>query len=97
MKVRLTILSAVEVAGLASTLIYFLYRIVTSMEHIGELGESYLARIQFGVRAIEKETSPLGPQVALLNQQLGTLAGEMNSIGGNLRSVAHALRKGGKT
>ena len=58
-------------------LIYFLFRIVTTLERIGGKGDSYLAKIRLGVRAIEKETSHLGPEVTRLNEGLGRLAGQL--------------------
>jgi hypothetical protein len=95
MKIRLMLLSAFEVAALAMALIYYLYRIVTSLEQIGGLGNSYLARIRFGVRAIEKETSHLTPEVTRLNGGLSTLAGQLGAVDEQLRATAEAL-SGGK-
>lgn len=91
MSVRLAFLTAVEVVAFAVALIYYLYRIVTSLERIGGKGNSYLARIRFGVRAIEKETSYLAPEVTRLNQGLGTLAGQLGAVDGQLRSAVESL------
>lgn len=93
MRVRLTILSALEVLAFAGTLIYFLRRIVKALESIGGSANSYLARLGYGIRAIEKETSHLAPQVLQLNQGLTALADGLSVVDGHLHSVAHALTR----
>lgn len=94
MGVRLVLLTALEVVVFAVALIFYLYRIVTALERIGGSGNSYLAKIRFGVRAIEKETSYLGPEVTRLNEGLTTLAGQLGAVDGQLRSAAEALSRG---
>ncbi len=95
MTLRLMVLTVVEVAAFAVALVYYLYRIVTVLERLGGSGGSYLAKIRFGVRAIEKETSYLAPQVTALNQGLGTLAAQLGVVDDRLGSTAEAL-SGGK-
>lgn len=94
MRVRLTIVSALEVLAFAGTLVYFLTRIVKALESIGGSANSYLARLGYGVRAIEKETSHLAPQVTQLNAGLSTLADNLTLVDGHLHTVAQALTKG---
>lgn len=94
MAARLALLTALEVAALAVALIYYLFRIVTALERIGGMGDSYLAKIRFGVRAIEKQTSHLAPEVTRLNQSLVTLAGQLEIVDGGLRSSLDALSRG---
>ncbi len=94
MRVRLTILSALEVLAFAGALVFFLGRIVKALESIGGSANSYLARLGYGVRAIEKETSHLAPQVIQLNAGLTTLAGNLGAVDGHLAAVAQALSKG---
>lgn len=94
MRVRLTILSALEVLAFAGALVFFLARILKALESIGGSANSYLARLGYGVRAIEKETSHLAPQVVQLNAGLTTLAGNLGVVDGHLSSVAQALSKG---
>ncbi len=91
MIVLLTILSALEVLAFVGALIAFLVRIVETLERIGGAPGSFLAKISFGVRAIEKETSHLGPQVGALNAGLTTLAGKLGVVEGHLGSVAARL------
>jgi hypothetical protein len=94
MTVRLALLTALEVAALAVALIYYLFSIVTALERIGGTGNSYLAKIRFGVRAIEKQTSHLAPEVTRLNESLGGLAGQMGDLDVGLRSSLDALSSG---
>ncbi len=91
MIVRLTILSALEVLAFVGALIAFLVRIVETLERIGGAPVSFLAKVSFGVRAIEKETSHLAPQVTQLNTGLTTLAGKLGVVEGHLGAVAERL------
>ena len=94
MRVRLTLFSALEVLAFVGALVYFLGRILKALESIGGSANSYLARLGYGVRAIEKETSHLAPQVTQLNAGLTTLAGNLGVVDGHLAAVAKALTKG---
>jgi hypothetical protein len=91
MIVRLMILTVLEVLAFAGALVAYLQRIVSTLERIGGKADSYLAKIAFGVRAIEKETSHLAPQVTQLNQSLVTLAGKLGAVDDHLSAVADAL------
>lgn len=95
MIVRLTILTALEVLAFAGALIAFLGRIVAQLERIGGSPSSSLAKVSFGVRAIEKETSHLAPQVTQLNQGLTALAGKLQLVDTHLGAVARRLGGGG--
>ena len=65
--------------------------IASALERIGGTPDSYLAKLSFGLRAIEKETSHLAPQVTQLNQGLEALASELSTSDEHLESVAEAL------
>ena len=93
MIVRLTIVSALQVLAFVAALIAFLTRIVSSLERIGGAPSSLLAKVSFGVRAIEKETSHLAPQVTQLNEELTTLAGKLGVVDGHLGSVVERLQE----
>lgn len=95
MYVRLTILTALEVLALVGALIAFLQRIVAGLERIGGSPTSYLAKVSFGVRAIERETSHLGPQVTQLNQGLTLLGGKLGVVDQHLGAVANKLSSSG--
>ena len=94
MTVRLTILSVLQVLVFAGALIAFLRRIVATLERIGGSPTSDLAKISFGVRAIEKETSHLAPQVTQLNGGLTELAGKLTVVDAHLATVAKTLTAG---
>ncbi|MDP9365320.1 MAG: hypothetical protein M3Q10_14035 [Chloroflexota bacterium] len=94
MTVRLTILSALQVLAFVGALIAFLGRIVSALERIGGSPTSSLAKVSFGVRAIEKETSHLGPQVTRLNQGLVSLGGKLTVVETDLGTVAEQLAGG---
>ena len=96
MIVRLTILSALEVLAFVGALIAFLRRIAAQLERIGGSPSSSLAKVSFGVRAIEKETSHLAPQVIQLNQGLAALAGKLGVVDSHLGAVARRLVGGGE-
>ena len=91
MIVRLVVLSALEVLAFVGALAAFLNRITSTLERIGGKPDSYLAKIRFGVRAIEKMTSHLAPQVTQLNQSLVQLAGQLGGVDEQLSSVAEKL------
>lgn len=95
MMLRLTLLSALQVLVFAGALIAFLRRIVSGLERIGGSPTSSLAKVSFGVRAIEKETGHLGPQVARLNEGLTALGAKLAVVDGHLETVAgHLTGKG---
>lgn len=94
MIIRLTLLSALEVLAFVGALIAFLQRIVATLERIGGSPTSSLARVSFGVRAIEKETSHLAPQVTRLNEGLTALADKLGVVDGHLASVVGKLAPG---
>ena|SRR2546428_9629115 len=91
MRIRLTILSVLEVLTFAGALVYFLNRITSTLERIGGTPDSYLAKLRFGLQAIEKETSHLAPQVTKLNQGLKTVATKLSTSDAHLKSVAEIL------
>lgn len=88
---RLTVLTATQILAFVGALVYFLWRIVNALEKIGGQGDSSLAKLRLGVRAIETETSHLAPQVIQLNGGLTTLAGKLVVVEGQLKNVADAL------
>ena len=91
MPVVLAILTALEVLGFAGALLYFLHRIVNALERIGGTPTSSLAKIAFGVRAIEQETSHLAPEVTQLNGGLTLLGEKLGVVDGRLKTVAETL------
>jgi len=91
MNVLLTVLTALLILVFVGVLLYYLRRIVVALESIGGSSTSYLAKLSFGVRAIEMETSHLAPQVTQLNQGLAALAEGLTAVDGHLKAVIAAV------
>jgi hypothetical protein len=51
-----------------------------------------LAKLRFGLRAIDKECSHLEPQVMRINSGLGAVAGGLGAVHQELAATAAALR-----
>jgi hypothetical protein len=96
MAILLAVLTALEVLGFAGALLYFLHRIVTALEKIGGAPTSSLAKIAFGVQAIEQQTSHLAPEVTQLNAGLTLLGEKLGVVDGHLKTVATALTNEGE-
>ena len=71
-----------------------LIRINHQLEWIGGKPVSWLAKIRFGLRAIETETGQLAPLVTNLNTGLGALDGGLRQVETDLRAAVTSLRKG---
>ncbi|MGH9173774.1 MAG: hypothetical protein ACRD1H_05435, partial [Vicinamibacterales bacterium] len=83
------------VLAFVAVVVSYLLRIVRALESIGGKPDSYLAKLGFGVRAIEMETSHLAPQVIQLNEGLTALAGGLGAVERDLGAVAGALNPAG--
>ena len=71
-----------------------LVRIVHALEWIGGTPTSWLAKIRFGLRAIETETGQLTPLVTNLNTGLAALDGGLRQVERDLSAAVTALRRG---
>lgn len=71
-------------------------RINSALEGIGGTPTSWLAKIRFGLRAIETETGQLAPLVTNLNTGLGALDGGLRQVERDLSAAVTSLR-GGKS
>lgn len=71
-----------------------LFRIIHALEWIGGTPVSWLAKIRFGLRAIETETGQLAPLVTNLNTGLGALDGGLRQVENDLSAAVASLRKG---
>lgn len=97
MIILLTVLSILAVLVLFGALAYFLIKISQTLEHIGGDPRGYssrsstLGKIAFGVRAIEQETSHLGPEVTKLNSGLTQAAAGLGSIDAHLVGTIQAV------
>ncbi len=82
MELLLTILTALAGAVLLLALVISLYLILRTLESV----RGYIEKINFGVRAIEKETEMLGG-VETLNNGLTALAGGLESVAAHFVNV----------
>ncbi len=98
MIVLLTALSALAVVTLFAALVFYLVKIIEVLDSIGgetpseySFRSSYLSKIGFGVRAIERQTDHLGPEVTRLNESLSQAAEGLRSIDGHLVGTIEAV------
>ncbi len=91
MLVLLTILSALVVVIFFGALVVYLFQIVSTLEAIGGKGDSFLAKLAFGLRAIEQETSHLPREVTKLNEGLAAVAGGLQQVDQHLVNTIQAV------
>ena len=72
---------------------FALTRIVAALESIGGTGESYLAKLRLGLRAIETQTSHLPAAAPGINENLGAIASGFTAVDSTLGGVHEALLK----
>ncbi len=93
--IHLTVLTSLLVLAFFIVLAYGLVKISSTLESIGGTPVSYLAKLRLGLRAIEKETSPLAPQVTKINAGLMQIAGGLASVDRHLVGTIEAVTKQG--
>ncbi len=90
----LMILTILAVLTLVIVLIIYLGKIHRVLMKIGGAGDSYLAKLRLGLRAIETETGHLPPGVTKLNQGLSDTAGGLEKVNESLgNSINSALKQ----
>ena len=102
----LVLLAAVSVAGvvaLFAALALFLVAISRELEEIGGPATwfvapvNYLSKIRLGVRAIERQTDAIVPQVTRLNAGLAGIRDGLRAIDGNLAGLIQAVSRQGRS
>jgi hypothetical protein len=97
--VLLALISVVGAAALFVALALFLRAIDGELETIGgpatrfKVPANFLAKIRLGVRAIERQTDALAPQVTRLNGGLSAARDDLRAIDGNLAMLIVAVSK----
>ena len=72
-----------------------LTRIVSALDAIGSAGDSLLAKLRLGLRAIERETSHLPAAAPKINGGLQQIAGGLTQVDATLDSLHSALKAQG--
>ena len=94
----LTFITCLAALILLAVVAWALIRINEALESIGGTGESYLAKLRLGLRAIERETSHLPAAAPALNEDLGAIAAGLTAVDATLGEVHEALlAQGGRT
>ena len=91
--VLLTFLTALLVLVFFAVLAYALVKISQVLESIGGTPTSYLAKLRLGLRAIERETSHLAPNVVKVNAGLTQIAGGLVAVDKHLVGTIAAVVK----
>lgn len=97
--VVLAVISVLGAAALFVALALYLRAIAQELEAIGGPATrfvapvSYVSKIRFGVRAIEKQTAALAPQVTRLNSRLGAIRDGLKAIDDNLAALIAAVAR----
>ena len=91
--VLLTFLSALLVIVFLLVLACALVAISGVLRSIGGTPTSFLAKLRLGLRAIEKETSHLPPQVTALNAGLGQIAAGLAAVDTHLVGTIDAVQR----
>ena len=86
MRVLLIVLSAAEILLVISVLAFYLWRIAVSLR----VTSANLAKVTFGVRAIETQCASIGPSVVKVNGQLRTIADALDGIAGKAEALGRA-------
>ena len=80
MLILLTIVSAIVILIFFGVVLTYVYQIARVLENIGGKGDSYLAKLRLGLRAIEGETGDIAPEVTKLNGTLTQIAGGLKLV-----------------
>ena len=89
--ILLTTLAATLVVVFFLVLAYGLIKISSMLRSIGGTPTSFLAKLRFGLRAIETETGHLTPQVLRLNDGLSQVSEGLTSVDKHLVGVIEGV------
>ena len=93
MYVGLMLLTILAVLLLVFVLVKYLTAIIALLNSIGGKGDSYLAKLRLGLRAIETETGHLPTKVTELNKTLSDTAGGLKVVDEHLVGTINAALK----
>lgn len=90
--VFLTLLTAIAALAFLGVVAFALTKIVAALESIGGRGDSYLAKLRLGLRAIERETSHLPLAAPDINAGLRDVANGLAGVDTTLAGLHKALQ-----
>lgn len=93
MNTLLMLVTILAVLALVFVLIKSLASIHQSLQHIGGAGDSFLAKLRLGLRAIETETGHLPTEVTKLNEGLTKTAEGLTAVDDSLVASINAALK----
>ncbi len=91
MMVFMTALTALAALTFLGVVAFALTKILAALDSIGGRGDSYLAKLRFGLRAIERETSHLPAVAPQINAGLNDVAGGLTAVDATLGDLHKAL------
>ena len=91
MDIILMICTILVVVLLVAVLVNYLAKIIALLNSIGGKGDSYLAKLRLGLRAIETETGHLPTEVTKLNESLSNTANGLLAVNKNLEGTIDAV------
>ncbi len=91
MEIILMLCTILAVVLLVVVLVKYLSGIIALLNSIGGRGDSYLAKLRLGLRAIETETGHLPTEVTQLNQALIKTAEGLTVVNDNLEGTITAV------
>lgn len=80
------IVSLILTAVLVLALVAYLVQVIRVLNHVNDT----LGKVTFGVRAIAHQTTPLGPILGVINDDLGAVAGALEAVVASVSKSAHA-------
>ncbi|MEP7198198.1 MAG: hypothetical protein ABI874_00155 [Chloroflexota bacterium] len=93
MLILLTLISALVIVVFFGALAVYLVMIARTLEAIGGNGDSFLAKLRLGLRAIEQETGHLPTEVTKLNAGLSAVAAGLQQVDAHLVGTIEAVVK----
>ena len=93
MAILLMIITILAVLALVFVLLTSLLSINEALQHIGGRGDSFLAKLRLGLRAIETETGHLPTEVTKLNSGLTEVGEGLKAVDDSLVQSINATLK----
>ena len=84
MRNLLIVLTVVEIVLVTAVLAFYLNRISASLHETAR----HLAKVTYGVRAVETQCSSIGPSVVKINEQLATINGALGGVADRAEAIA---------